>query len=227
MFDLFDFVDRPGDCEDFKRGFYTCRPHEEPPVRQRRILSFFDHTGNWARPYAEAGYDVRVLDIQNPEAADVFEINREWLQDFDLEDAWGILAAVPCTDFAGSGARWFAEKDERGDTEKSVQLMRHMLDIIEYIQPAWWVIENPVGRVNSLVPEMQRFGPWYFQPWEFGDPYTKKTGLWGEFSNNLKKTPVEPTEGSKMWKLPPGPERANLRSATPEGFAKAFFEANP
>jgi hypothetical protein len=40
------------------------------------------------------------------------------------------------------------------------------------------------------------------------------------------RRPVEPTEGSKMHLLPPGPERANLRSATPEGFARAVYAAN-
>jgi hypothetical protein len=40
------------------------------------------------------------------------------------------------------------------------------------------------------------------------------------------KTPVEPTEGSKMYLLPPSPERANLRSITPQGFAQAVFLAN-
>jgi len=37
---------------------------------------------------------------------------------------------------------------------------------------------------------------------------------------------VEPTEGSKMHLLPPGPERADLRSVTPLGFAYAVFNAN-
>jgi hypothetical protein len=40
------------------------------------------------------------------------------------------------------------------------------------------------------------------------------------------RKPVEPTEGSKMHKMGPSAERANLRSATPKGFAKAVFEAN-
>jgi hypothetical protein len=40
------------------------------------------------------------------------------------------------------------------------------------------------------------------------------------------KNRVEPIEGSKMHLLPPSAERANLRSATPEGFAQAVFEAN-
>jgi hypothetical protein len=78
-----------------------------------------------------------------------------------------------------------------------------------------------------------------FDPWEFGDPYTKKTCLWGKF-NIPKKTPCEPIPGiaedghnsprkrfpSKMHLLPPTADRSTLRSMTPEGFAKAFFEAN-
>jgi len=66
----------------------------------------------------------------------------------------------------------------------------------------------------------------YFHPYEFGDPYTKKTCLWGVF-NSPRKAPVEPTEGSKMHRLPPGPGRAAQRSITPPGFARAFYEANP
>ena len=41
-----------------------------------------------------------------------------------------------------------------------------------------------------------------------------------------EKHRVEPTEGSKMHLLPPSEDRANLRSATPMGFAQAVFEAN-
>ena len=65
-----------------------------------------------------------------------------------------------------------------------------------------------------------------FQPHEFGDPYTKRTCLWGDFNADLPKKEVEPTEGSRMWNLPPSADRASLRSKTPEGFAKAFCQAN-
>jgi hypothetical protein len=206
------------------------------PVRTKKILSLFDTTGQWSKPYADAGYQVFTLDIQG--GANRFggfdltqftcwEDLNEFLDDFDMHGVDGILAAVPCTDFSVSGARWWKGKDESGSTSTSISLARLTLDIIEVLKPAWWVIENPVGRLPKLVPELQEFGPFYFQPCDYGDPYTKKTGLWGEFSRELIQTPVEPTEGSKMWKIPPGPERANLRSATPEGFAKAFFQANP
>ena len=37
---------------------------------------------------------------------------------------------------------------------------------------------------------------------------------------------VPPREGSRFHRLPPSDDRANLRSATPMGFAQAVFEAN-
>lgn len=67
----------------------------------------------------------------------------------------------------------------------------------------------------------------WFNPCDYGDPYTKKTGLWGQFNTNLAKNPVEPTDNWIM-RLGGSSERTKaLRSATPPGFARAFFEANP
>lgn len=50
----------------------------------------------------------------------------------------------------------------------------------------------------------------------------------GWFNTDLKKTPVDPTEGSKMHRLYGGKsERTKMmRSITPMGFANAFYEAN-
>jgi hypothetical protein len=89
-------------------------------------------------------------------------------------------------------------------------------------QPTWWVLENPVGRLAWYLgpPQMT------FHPADYGDPYTKRTLLWGRFTAPLKRR-VAATEGSRMHLLPPSPDRWKLRSATPEGFARAFFEANP
>ena len=90
--------------------------------------------------------------------------------------------------------------------------------------------ENPVGRLPRLVPELGK-PRMYFNPCDYGDPYTKKTGLWGDFNTNLPKNPVEPErvckQGSWVQKLGGKSERTKeLRSMTPPGFAQAFFEAN-
>ena len=131
----------------------------------------------------------------------------------------GILAAPPCTYFANSGARW---KRSREQMIEALSVADACMRIAAVHGPAWWALENPVGSLRKwLGPPVMSF-----QPYQFGDPYTKRTLLWGRF-HPPRKSPVPPTEGSKMHKMGPSPERQALRSVTPPGFAQAFFEANP
>lgn len=198
---------------------------------RRVVLSLFDHTGVWSQPWVDAGYDVYRFDIQDcPDTGDVSKFSAEffadWFGHFDGEDIYAILAACPCTDFAGSGARHFAAKDADGRTEASIELVRQTLRLIEFYRPAIWAIENPVGRIESLC----KLPRWRlsFDPCHVGHPYTKKTLLWGRFNANLPTAPVEPVEGSKMHSKYGGSSLAtkNARSVTPEGFALSFFMAN-
>ena len=200
----------------------------------RRILSLCDYSGEWARPYLEAGYDVTLVDPKhvhniagkpNKYAMTV----QEFLATATKGQFHGILAAPPCTDFAVSGARWFAEKDASGDTELSLEIVDACLDIIDRIDPAWWALENPVSRLTRLRPLRLGRPRLIFDPCDYGDPYTKKTCLWGWFNADLPLRPVEPIEGSKMWSRYGGKSdrTKELRSITPAGFARAFFEANP
>jgi site-specific DNA-cytosine methylase len=188
----------------------------------RTILSLFDASGEWSKPWRDAGYDVLTFDIQTGE--DINDFSAQFMMDEGLADAdiWGILAAPPCTDFASSGAQYWAKKDAKGQTEASNELVRQVMRTVEFLQPKIWALENPVGRIaklNNLPPAQLTFDPNVY-----GDPYTKKTLLWGNFDNNLPTAPVEPTEGSRIVKLSGKDKYA--RSLTPEGFAYAFFMAN-
>jgi len=175
------------------------------------ILDLCGATGAWSKPYREAGYDVRLITLPEHDV----RIHRP------LENVHGILAAPPCTHLAGSGARWWNEKGYNALLE-ALSVVDACLRIVVVAKPKFWALENPVGRLTRYLgpPKM------YFHPYEFGDPWTKKTCLWGEF-NEPKKNPVEPVEGSKIHLMPPSENRSELRSITPPGFAKAFFEANP
>lgn len=174
------------------------------------ILDLCGGTGAWSLPYREAGYHVMVLDIEN----DV-RLTRKI-----LTPVHGVLAAPPCTHLSGSGARWWEDKGEEALLE-ALSIVDACLRAVVIYNPVWWCLENPVGRLVHYLgkPKM------YFNPCDYGDPYTKKTCLWGKF-NEPEQNPVEPTEGSEMHLLPPSKDRAMLRSITPPGFAKAFFEAN-
>lgn len=204
----------------------SCNPNS-----YKIVLSLFDHTGNWSRPWEEAGYQVLRFDIQDdPVTGDVnaFDVAffADYFGDFDGLEVYAILAACPCTEFALSGARHFAAKDADGRTMAAVQLVHQTLRSIEYYRPVVWAIENPVGRIEKLggLPSWRLA----FHPNHLGDPYTKKTLIWGRFNANLPIAPVEAVEGSKMHTKFGGRSMAtkNARSETPEGFAYGFFLAN-
>ena len=201
----------------------------------KTIISLCDYTGNWAKPYAEAGYDVVLVDPKREDGMDVQTFATQ--ASHYAGQVQGILMAPPCTHFAGSGAQYWRAKDADGRTAEGVEIIQACLDIKDIIQPQWWVLENPVGRLGKLFPDQLGKAKMYFNPCDYGDPYTKKTALWGDFSANLKQTPVEPVmyttstgkRGSVQWaKLGGKSERTKeLRSTTPMGFAHAFFAANP
>lgn len=186
----------------------------------KSLISLFDYSGNWPYYYKENGWNVYQVDIKW--GIDILELTQADLPKY----VTGILAAPPCTDFAGSGAQYWKAKDVDGRTEKSLALIDKTLEIISwYPDLQFWALENPVGRLQKLRPQLGN--PWYFQPHWYGDPYTKKTGLWGNFNKDLPRNDVEPDPNSWIMKLGGKSEKTKeLRSMTPLGFARAFYEAN-
>ena len=185
------------------------------------IYSIFDYSKVWSDPYRSAGYKVITIDIKNGQDIRLLEIPKESI--------YGILAAPECTHFSLSGAQYWKQKDNDNRTLQALELIGAVSRFILACNPVFWVIENPVGRLNRWlgIPKM------YFQPYDYGDPYTKKTALWGRF-NFPKKNPIKPIqakEGHHSMDIYLGIKgrfgrRGELRSITPPGFAKAFFESN-
>lgn len=205
-------------------------------IENRVILSLFDHSGEWSKPYRAAGYTVIAFDIKEHAGPgvyvthDIADFSAEYLTDtLGLDHVYGILAAPPCTHFTASGAQYWEAKDATGQTEEMLHLVRQVIRAVDLFAPIFWAMENPVGRLQKLLPGLGN--PWYFQPHQFGDAYTKKTGLWGDFSTDLDETPVEPVKASAhgSWLMSHGGKSEATkaaRSVTPQGFARAFFKAN-
>lgn len=227
----------------------------------KTILSLFDYSGNWSQPYRESGYNVIQVDIKH--GIDVFEV-MEWFITGKIKrglQIYGILAAPPCTDFTVSSAWcWDSKLTKPAEYESDITSLRFdnsldlslglvyaTIEIITQARPKFWALENPVGRLGKLIPELGT--PWYFQPYWYGDPYSKKTGLFGQFNKPLKSLSIglfddgssdlkevdsifyTSKSGRKyapqMWNCGGGTERTKtIRSVTPMGFSKAFFNAN-
>ena len=190
--------------------------------KNKIILDLCGGTGAWSKPYKDNGYDVRNIT----------------LPDYDVrtykppENVYGILSAPPCTYFSLARTRAKTPRDFR----KGMELVIICLKIIwecRYDNPLkFWVLENPTGYLRQFLGK-----PFFtFHPYEYGDPYTKKTDLWGYF-NIPKKKPIKLTKEQiarckiNACRLPSisdftGSKQSSRRSITPGGFAKAFFGAN-
>lgn len=177
-------------------------------MESRRILSLCDESGAWSGWYAENGYEVVQVDKKFGDDCRLME--------WEPGGVHGILAAPPCTDLSGAGAdQWHAKGLE--PLLEALAIVDACLRMVAIYKPAWWCLENPQGRLSRYL------GPptLVFQPWEYGDPWSKRTCLWGSF-NVPERCPVEP-KGSLIDMRRNPKERA----VTPPGFARAFFIANP
>ena len=202
----------------------------------RTVVSLCDFTGNMVKPWAEAGFQCYCVDIQHPGewveiAPNITGIGEDVLQ--WMPGRIGIKPAIvfafpPCTHLAVSGARWWKDKGLKGLIE-GLTLVERCRELCESFGCPW-MLENPVGSLSKYWREPDAA----FDPYEYGgyldpegDHYTKRTCLW--FGNGFRMPeprPVFPNLGSKMHRVGPSADRANIRSETPMGFARAVFEAN-
>ena len=185
------------------------------------VLSLFDLTGNMVKPWADAGFETLCIDIQR-DGTDILR----WLP--PRTDYRIVFAFPPCTDFAVSGARWFKDKGLAG-LGSAIELVERARDICEWAD-APWMLENPIGTLSTYWRKPNHtFHPHDFTGLEPADNYTKKTCLWtgnGFVMPEARRDFTLSAPDDRIHKAPPGDERANFRSATPRGFAKAVFEAN-
>lgn len=222
---------------------------------ERLIVSIFDHTGEWAKPYIDAGYPVILWDYKQEgciiQHFDCLVAEIEQAIDHGYQP-YGLLMAPPCTDLSSAGAQYWVKKDtammpepfeDWTMTDYAVALVEIGLHLRELYPWAFWAMENPPGRLEKLMPYMKPLRRLVFSPYNFGDPYTKKTILWGQFNEQLERNDVEPElvpvkaggikkpriyHGSHLWASTGGnSERSRaMRSKTPAGFANSFFKAN-
>lgn len=189
------------------------------------------------KPWLSAGFRCVTVDLQATRA-EPHERNLHLIADLrtwrppDGALVGAVFGFPPCTDLAVSGSRWFERKRQADPLfqEKAAQLFDRVFEIAELVGADFAVAENPV----SVLSSMRRRPDFTFDPCDFAgyspDPdanrYTKKTCLWssGAFTmpDPLPMTPID----TRIHTMSPGPERAYLRSLTPDGFAQAVFEAN-
>lgn len=215
------------------------------------ILDLCGGTGAWAKPYQDAGYDVKTLTLPDFDVTE-WRNKTEFVELLQSNQVYGILAAPPCTMF--SIARNDKTAIEPRDLRRGMKIVQSCLDIVHECLYSpyrksennlkFWAIENPAtGYLTRFMGKPALI----FDPSEFGDEHTKRTALWGIFNNPKKTTKALTLSGDennyvksvekyfeqKKHLIPDGYRektglsmRTVVRSITPQGFAKAFYEAN-
>jgi len=187
-----------------------------------RVLIACEYSGRVREAFRDLGHDAWSCDL----------LPSDNLTDYHYTgDCWPVIAEgwdliimhPPCTALAVSGNRWYGsgmpKHQERLDSiDWTLALYEHAKKHAPKV-----AFENPVG-VLPVKPTQ------YIQPYQFGHPESKKTGLW---LHNLP--PLVPTDNVEdVWRtlpkkeaqrihfLPPSADRWKIRSETYKGIAEAM-----
>lgn len=169
-----------------------------PPKRRNalatglRVLDLFSGINGWGDPWRARGHEVIGID-NDPKLPATIHAD---LLTFDLAALpWRpdvILASPPCEGFSvmNIGRNWFHDGTPKTDTARhALQLVERALAIIDELQPAYWVMENPRDKLRVLPPMvgLERRTVTYCH---YGEQRMKPTDLWGGFPPSLVLEPA-------------------------------------
>jgi site-specific DNA-cytosine methylase len=179
-----------------------------------RILVACEESQVVTKAFRDKGHEAYSCDIletsgNNPEWHFQQDVTELLKQDWDM-----VIAFPPCTDLAVSGSRWFKEKQADGRQKASIEFFK----LFTNIDCQKVAIENPIGIMSTNYRKPDQI----IQPWQFGHGETKATCLWLKGLPLLEPTNIVDGREQRIWKMPPSPERAKLRSKTYQGIADAM-----
>tara|TARA_R100001198_G_C5144161_1_gene156625 strand:+ start:57 stop:686 length:630 start_codon:yes stop_codon:yes gene_type:complete len=150
-----------------------------------KVLELFAGSRSIGKAAESLGYDVFSSDVNEFHKIDYvvdilnFDVKKV---PFKPDIIW---ASPPCTYFsvASIGKHW--NKDHTPKSENAllgVAFVKKTIDIIKDLNPKFWYIENPRGKLRKLqvVKGLPKITVWYCQ---YGDNRAKPTDIW---SNNIR-----------------------------------------
>ena len=172
------------------------------------IMDLCSGLGGWTEAFVQAGWTVMRIE-NNPALQYVpftLELDvlkwEEWIDDLPRPDV--IVASPPCLEFSDALSAPKTLARRKGEEfEPDMSVVQACLDIIDYLKPTTWVLENVRGSQEHFLPligaRRQKLGPFY---------------LWGNFP--LMSLPHGFDHSKKSVDVHSGnPLRANIRAMIP------------
>ena len=137
-----------------------------------RLLELFSGTGSVGEVFRERGWEVVSLDRDMP--ADIRRDVMDWgyQEAFDPGHFDFVWASPLCTEYSKAqtvGAR---------KLEESTAIVQRTLDIIRYLSPFAWALENPQTGLLKWQPPMENIPYQDLDYCKYGMPYRKRTRIW-------------------------------------------------
>ncbi len=152
-----------------------------------RVLVACEFSGRVRDAFARKGHyavSVDLLPTEKPGRHHQGDV-RKYIKDRPRWDL--VIAFPPCTYLAAIGAAHWPQRIQDGLQEEAIHFFLDMW----CIRSPKVVIENPVGCMSTLWRKPDQ----YVEPWWFGDPWRKKTGLWFRGVEPLYATDVVTPQG--------------------------------
>lgn len=145
-------------------------------------------------------------------------------------DKWDLVVAhPPCTRLANSGVRWLSERNLWEELKEAIKFFNIFRDYGRLGNKI--AIENPIPHKYAMEGIRDKYAQ-IIHPYQFGHMEQKATCLWLyglpelKEANNVKNglDKLDKKDRQKLHYLPPGKDRAKLRSKTFPGIAKAMAD---
>lgn len=166
-----------------------------------RVLDLCAGLGGLSSGFRERGHDVITLDYEPGFncnlTMDVREFAKDpWRHIHSVRPDWTsvdvIVTGPPCEGFSvlTIGRNWTRHHQPKTDKARlGVELVRAVLEAIRVLQPQWWWMENPRGKLRKLpvAKGIRRITITYCQ---YGALWQKPTDLWGQWPPSWRAKPM-------------------------------------
>ena len=191
----------------------------------KKVLVACEYSGKVREAFRQLGHEAWSCDFLPADDRSPHHYQQDCVEVIKRYEWDLIIMHPPCTALAVSGNAWYGQGMPKNNER---------LEAIEWTTNLWELakqnahavcMENPVG-VLPFKPAQ------YVQPWQFGHPESKKTGLWLHNLPKLQATDdvkhvmdlLPKNKQQRLHYLPPSKDRWKIRSETFQGIADAMAE---